>query len=103
MRGYQRIGVAWLWHLYRNELGGILADEMGLGKTIQALGLIACAHSKNENVRALVVVPASLVENWSREAKMFVPHLPVLKHHGTQRPDDINVIKPYRIVITSYG
>jgi superfamily II DNA or RNA helicase len=103
LRGYQRIGVAWLWHLYRNELGGILADEMGLGKTIQALGLIACAHSQNENARALVVVPASLVENWSREAKMFVPHLPVLKHHGTQRPDDINVIKPYRIVITSYG
>ena len=32
LRSYQRIGVAWLWHLYRHQLGGILADEMGLGR-----------------------------------------------------------------------
>ncbi len=42
LRPYQRLGVAWLWHLHRHELGGILADEMGLGKTLQALGLL-CA------------------------------------------------------------
>ena len=40
LRPYQRLGVAWLWHLHRAELGGILADEMGLGKTIQALALL---------------------------------------------------------------
>lgn len=34
LRTYQCIGVAWLWHLYRNELGGILADEMGAGQNL---------------------------------------------------------------------
>ena len=38
LRPYQRLGVAWLWHLYRHELGGVLADEMGLGKTFAGAG-----------------------------------------------------------------
>ncbi len=41
LRPYQRLGVAWLWHLRQSDLGGILADEMGLGKTLQAIALIA--------------------------------------------------------------
>jgi len=41
LRPYQRLGVAWLWHLRQAGLGGILADEMGLGKTLQALALVA--------------------------------------------------------------
>ena len=50
LRTYQRIGVAWLWHLYRHDLGGILADEMGLGKTLQALALIECIEIKIRTV-----------------------------------------------------
>ncbi len=46
LRPYQRLGVAWLWHLHRSELGGILADEMGLGKTLQALALISSVHAQ---------------------------------------------------------
>ena len=45
LRPYQRLGVAWLWHLHRAELGGILADEMGLGKTLQALALLTAVQS----------------------------------------------------------
>ncbi len=41
LRPYQRLGVAWLWHLHRHQLAGILADEMGLGKTLQALALLS--------------------------------------------------------------
>ena len=40
LRPYQTTGVAWLLHLFRNQLGGILADEMGLGKTLQALAFL---------------------------------------------------------------
>ena len=83
LRTYQCIGVAWLWHLYRNELGGILADEMGLGKTLQALALIECIREANQSgYLPLVVCPASLVENWMREASRFTPVLKTLKHHG---------------------
>ncbi|MFP4281603.1 MAG: SNF2-related protein [Opitutales bacterium] len=105
LRTYQRIGTAWLWHLYRHELGGILADEMGLGKTIQALGLLECAQAKSARpgTPCLVVCPASLLGNWEREAGRFAPHLTVFRHHGThrlERPEDATC---HDLVITSYA
>ena len=85
-RSYQLIGTAWLWHLYRNNLGGILADEMGLGKTIQAIGLILCWRSSGQpNGPVLVVAPASLLGNWQRELRAWAPGLTVYRHHGAQR------------------
>ena len=47
----------------------LLADEMGLGKTIQALGLINLDTSIK---RILVICPASLKHNWSREARKWL-------------------------------
>jgi SNF2 family DNA or RNA helicase len=54
---------------------------MGLGKTLQALALIECIRSQDshltvagqERYPALVVCPASLVENWQRESARFHP------------------------------
>lgn len=104
LRTYQCIGVAWLWHLYRNELGGILADEMGLGKTLQALALIECIrHTNPGGYPALVVCPASLVENWIREASRFAPGLKTGKHHGPKRAKESVVLEDVDLVITSYG
>lgn len=111
LRTYQRIGVAWLWHLYRHELGGILADEMGLGKTLQALALIECIRSKPTQdpgkgdvmEPALVVCPASLVENWLRETKRFTPGLRAIKHHGPKRATEPVNLEGFDLVITSYG
>ncbi|MEM7790820.1 MAG: DEAD/DEAH box helicase, partial [Verrucomicrobiota bacterium] len=104
LRTYQRIGVAWLWHLYRHDLGGILADEMGLGKTLQALALIECIRKKDtEKQPALVVCPASLVENWTREASRFTPELRLLKHHGPKRAKESVILEDADMVITSYG
>ena len=105
LRGYQCIGVAWLWHLYRNQLGGILADEMGLGKTIQALALIEVIQTTTQDVHqpVLVVCPASLIENWAREAQRFVPELRILKHHGSNRCREVASIEAVDLVITSYG
>src|ERR1019366_3202108 len=97
---YQRLGAAWLWHLHRNGLGGVLADEMGLGKTPQALALL-CAVQAGGGL-SLVVCPASLVENWRREAARFTPGLRVFVHHGGRRltaPETAN----HDLVITSYG
>ena len=97
--------MAWLWHLYRHDLGGILADEMGLGKTLQALALIECIHTTatQQGQPALVVCPASLVENWLREASRFTPQLRVLKHHGPKRARESVVLEDVDLVITSYG
>jgi SNF2 family DNA or RNA helicase len=103
LRNYQRIGVAWLWHLYRHELGGILADEMGLGKTIQALGLISCAIARRERPGpVLVVCPASLLGNWAREAARFTPHLRVFTHHRETRLTDAQDAAAHDLILTSY-
>lgn len=106
LRPYQHIGVAWLWHLHRHDLGGILADEMGLGKTAQAIALLsAIAHATPEKKRrpALVVCPASLVENWRRETARFAPHLRVFVHHGGHRLASVEQAAGIDLIITSYG
>ncbi len=107
LRPYQRLGAAWLWHLYRHELGGILADEMGLGKTLQALALLSAlnASSSARPVRrtSLVVCPASLLENWRREAARFAPQLRVFVHHADRRLATAADFAAHDLVITSYG
>ena len=102
LRPYQRLGAAWLWHLHRLGLGGILADEMGLGKTLQALALLE-AVAKTGPKPSLVVCPASLVENWRREAERFTPSLRVFVHHGDRRLPTAAAFAHYDCVITSYG
>ena len=133
LRPYQRLGAAWLWHLHRHQLGGILADEMGLGKTLQALGLLSAiqAQLKVEGLElrepnqvtaprrtpslnshlstlnlprvSLVVAPASLLENWRREAARFAPQLRVFVHHADHRLASAADFSAHDLVITSYG
>ena len=100
LRPYQRLGAAWLWHLYRHQLGGILADEMGLGKTLQALALLSAIGGSRPS---LVVCPASLLENWRREAARFAPQLRVFVHHGERRLAEGGGVSGCDLVITSYG
>ena len=101
LRPYQRLGVAWLWYLFQHELGGVLADEMGLGKTLQALGLLSALPATNAAAR--VVAPASLLENWRREAARFAPQLRTFVHHDEQRLAHAADFARHDLVITSYG
>lgn len=45
----------------------LVADEVGLGKTIEAALILRELASRGELTRAIMVVPAGLVENWRRE------------------------------------
>lgn len=104
LRAYQLLGVAWLWHLYRNRLGGILADEMGLGKTIQAIGLISSWKRSGEpSGPCLVVAPAGLLGNWQRELKQWAPELGVYLHHGAERCQSFEEPFGHDICLTSYS
>jgi len=112
LRPYQKLGTAWLWYLYGQKLGGILADEMGLGKTLQALALLAALHARppssrgpisDQRLPSLVVCPASLMENWRREAARFTPELRVLVHHGDRRATTPASFADHDLLITSYG
>lgn len=105
LRPYQELGVAWMWFLAEQNLGGILADEMGLGKTPQALALLAARTASRSEAAArphLVVVPASLMENWRRECARFAPRLRAFVHHGTQRLAARD-FAGFDLVLTSYG
>lgn len=73
LRDYQREGVLWL----NTQGSGILAFEQGLGKTIVAL----CAMDSP----ALVVVPASLRENWVRETQRWRPDLTTAKVESAKK------------------
>ncbi len=98
LRDYQKEGYAWLKTLYENSLGGILADDMGLGKTIQTI----CLLSSIKDVKALIVVPASLIYNWESEIYKFSDNLSVTLVNGTKitRPEQIK--EDSNIYITTY-
>ena len=105
LRPYQKIGAAWLWHLYKHGLGGVLADEMGLGKTAQAIAYLQSVLKNappESHPTCLVVCPASLVENWRREINIFAPKLKSFAHHGFNRLRKAEEFEKYEIVITSY-
>lgn len=100
---YQSEGLRWLSARANSGLGGILADEMGLGKTLQIIALIAQRRSDGGVTGpALVIVPATLLENWNRELTRFAPSLHVYRHSGsgrTRRPSEL--VKP-DVVLTTY-
>lgn len=57
---FQRAGIE--YSLLRKDT--LIADQPGLGKTIQAIGLVNADEAVHN---ALIIVPASLKVNWSRE------------------------------------
>ncbi len=108
LRPYQKIGVQWLWNLCHLGVGGCLADDMGLGKTIQVIGLLSLLHGQEAGVD-LLVVPASLVDNWHAELARFAPHLRVLVAHPSRLPSrklralSTDDVQQHQVVITTYG
>jgi superfamily II DNA or RNA helicase len=100
LRDYQKRGVAWLQALTELGMGGVLADDMGLGKTLMAIALLT---SRPDDRPSLVVCPTSVVGNWEREIRRFAPDLPIIRHHGPERPNFRGAFRPGHVAITSYA
>ncbi len=61
---------------------------MGLGKTVQATALIGQLHHVGKLQPTIVVAPASVLENWEREVKAWLPDAWVMRYHGSQKQRD---------------
>ncbi|KAG7672532.1 hypothetical protein KSW81_001494 [Nannochloris sp. 'desiccata'] len=87
LKPYQIVGVNFLMLLHRSQVGGaILADEMGLGKTAQLISYLGCIKTFDKDPGPhLVVVPASLLENWQREFRRWCPNIKSVVYYGKHR------------------
>lgn len=124
LRPYQIQGVKWLLEHYNNGLGACLADDMGLGKTLQTLTTLVAVQEqldfeKAENVqldlfgneiptpkeylKALIVLPSSLVFNWYNEARKFTPHFRRVQYIGNDRKMLSKKLEKYDLIFTSYA
>lgn len=124
LRPYQVQGVKWLLEHHNNGLGACLADDMGLGKTLQTLTTLVAVQEQleckkpddvqldmfgneiipsKEYLKALIVLPSSLVFNWYNEARKFTPHLRRVQYIGNDRKLLSKKLEKYDLIFTSYA
>ena len=96
---YQLQGVDWMDTVISEDTGFVLADEMGLGKTVQMITVI---DEQRAFGPSLLIVPNSLLENWSREIKRFAPDINFIVDVGSSRQNYYKRLLKYDLVITSY-
>ena len=127
LRPYQLAGVKWLVGHYQHGFGACLADDMGLGKTLQTIAALLHIKSSKVNpdtgdsesstaqldlfsaheesiqpLRALIILPSSLVFNWQREIQKFAPSLFCYAHVGPKRVKDSRAMAAHDVVLTTY-
>ena len=126
LRPYQEYGTRWLISHYLNGMGACLADDMGLGKTLQTiafmlwlkeragdaapesfgagiqLDLFQQYDAERQPLRALVILPSSLVFNWKLELRHFAPSLFVYEHTGPRRLRNARAIGSHDVTISTY-
>ncbi|KAF0133292.1 MAG: DNA/RNA helicase [Candidatus Saganbacteria bacterium] len=101
LRPYQKKGLAWLHYLHQLGLGACLADDMGLGKTIQLLAFLDKLRNVKKRQPSLLIIPASLIGNWSAEIERFTPELKFLVLHPSTEAG--GRWDSFDLVITTYS
>ncbi len=124
LRPYQLEGVKWLIAHQQNELGACLADDMGLGKTLQTIAVLSYTKDRLKRnkasspkqmtlfgaemmeevspLRALIILPSSLVFNWYKELKKFNGSLHTIRFVGAQRKKQATTLDTFDVVLTTY-
>ncbi|XP_074366145.1 switch 2 isoform X1 [Apium graveolens] len=115
---HQRVGVKFLYNLYKNNHGGVLGDDMGLGKTIQTIAFLAAVfvndassgYSRSLNGGqadkerpVLIICPSSVIQNWENEFSKW-SSFDVSIYHGANRDLIMERLEAHRveILITSF-
>ena len=117
LRDHQRDGVRFLYECVmgirgNSGEGAILADEMGLGKTLQTIALLWTLlkqnpiHEKPPVIKkALVVCPATLINNWRKEFRKWLGNERIgvfVFDNAKKRITDFTRGKTYSILIIGY-
>ena len=103
LRPYQQRGYEWMMRNARIQVGSIIADDMGLGKTVQVITTLLKLKEEGNISKerpALVIVPTSLITNWTREIAQFAPDLSVSAYYGAARG---KFFGESDVILTSYG
>ena len=80
----------------------LIADEVGLGKTIETALILRELASRGELKRALMVVPAGLVNNWHRELnEVFNLNFEIFGREGDVSDRRTNAFAKHNLLITS--
>jgi len=80
----------------------LIADEVGLGKTIEAALILRELVSRGELKRAIMVVPAGLVNNWHRELnEVFHLNFEVFGSEGDVTDRKSNAFEKHNLLIAS--
>ena len=105
LKPYQKIGVQWLYELYRLGLGAILADDMGLGKTLQTLAFLEKLRDEKCMGSVLIVVPTSLTYNWLSEKEKFTPKLLMQVFSAKAKDEPLSFLNTNSnsVLLTTYG
>ncbi|KAG0481847.1 hypothetical protein HPP92_009931 [Vanilla planifolia] len=109
---HQRMGVKFLFGLYKNNHGGVLGDDMGLGKTIQTIAFLAAVLGKDNEKSAsptddkgpiLIICPSSVLHNWEKEFSEW-GNFKVAVYHGPNRDMILEKLAVHlvEIVLTSF-
>jgi superfamily II DNA or RNA helicase len=105
LRDYQREALGWMRFLRDFGFGGCLADDMGLGKTVMVLAMLESrrADPSRRHRPSLIVMPRSLIFNWTSEAARFAPELRVLDFAHGERQAVADEIASADAVLITYG
>ena len=112
LRPYQETGASWLEFTTALGLGACLADDMGLGKTVQVIAHLLECRRRSKGHLSLLVLPASLLANWTAELDKFAPGLRYrVLHPSLENPaemealgqDPASGLSGLDLVLTSYG
>jgi non-specific serine/threonine protein kinase len=115
LRDYQQQGLRWLCFLNSLRLGACLADDMGLGKTVQILAFLHVLKQQRQEQSgcakqaSLLIMPASLLANWSSEIQVFAPELRFfIAHPDFHKPKGIPTLTDkqlddYDLVMSTYS
>ena len=108
----QEQGAEWLSGLMPFQLEGVktlvdsrkllLADDMGLGKTLQVIAALRLLYSRAEIQAALVVAPASVLDQWRRELLKWAPDLKAMVIRGSASERGWQWTTPVHVALVSY-